>query len=182
MTETTTDELRERVAEAEARNAGRAAQLVPVAATEEAAVSDKATAKSVADQTGHLFTDTTNKVAAFAREHPVLAVTGGLVAGLAIASMFKAPRKLAAKGGTKAAGLATVGAEMALAYALDAYEKAQQAGKEGARKLDDLTDSVGDSTRKARREAAFRVGEAGDTARITARDAKKALARKFGRG
>lgn len=175
-----TDDLRERIQDAETRNAQRAAQLVPMASGDQADDTGGAS-NGLVDQAAQHLAGAANKVTAFAREHPVLAISGGVVAGLAIASMFKAPRKLAAKGGAKAAGLATVGAEMALAYALDAYEKAQQAGREGARKLEDLGDTVSDTARKVRRDTTYRAGEAGDTARIKARDARKAIARKFGR-
>lgn len=181
MTDTVTDDLRERIHDAETRNAERAAQLVPANSNGDAVDADAAASNGLVDKAAQHLADATNKAATFAREHPVLAISGGLVAGLAIASMFKGPRKLASKGGVKAAGLATVGAEMALAYALDAYEKALEASREGARKLDDMGDTVSDTARKVRRDAGYRVDEVGDAARIKARDAKKAITRKFGR-
>lgn len=177
MTELITEDLRERIEDAEARNAERAADLVPVEDTADEAVD---AAEGIADQAGRVISDAANKVTTFAKEHPGIAIAGGVVAGLAIASMFKGPRKLAAKGGAKAAGLATIGGEMALAYAIDAYEKAQEASREGARKLDDLGDSVGDTARKVRREASYRAGNAGDAARIKTRDTTKTLVRKLG--
>jgi hypothetical protein len=43
--------------------------------------------------------------------------------------MFKGPRRAAVKGGSKAAGLAAIGAELALAYAQQAMEAANEAGR-----------------------------------------------------
>ncbi len=180
MIETTKEDIRERIEDAEARNAERTADLGP--AKDTADLTDEATqaVEDLSNQAGRVISDATNKVTTFAKEHPGLAIAGGVVAGLAIASIFKGPRKLAAKGGAKAAGYAAVGGELALAYAIDAYEKAQEASREGARKLDDLGDSVGDTARKVRREAAYRAGNASDAARITKRNTTKTLARKLG--
>ena len=180
MTDTITDDLRERIEEAEARNAERAADIVPVEAGESSEEIAEA-ADAIVSQATRTVSDAASKVTAFAKEHPAIAIAGGVVVGLAIASMFKGPRRLAAKGGAKAAGLAAVGGEMALAYALDAYAKAQEAGREGARQLDDLGDSVGDTARKLKREASYRAGNASDAARIKARETSKAIARKLGR-
>ncbi len=178
MNELTTEDLRGRIEDAEARNAERASGVTPVKTHED----KPQNANSALARGKRTLSDAGNTLAAFTREHPALAIAGGVVAGLAIASLFKGPRRLAAKGGAKAAGLAALGGEMALAYALDAYNKAQDAGREGARRLEDMSDNVGDTARKVRREATYRAGTATDTARISARETTKAIARKFGRG
>ncbi len=179
MTELTTEDLRDRIEDAEARNAERSANAVPAHGANGAHAQHED--DGALAQASRTLSKAGNKIITYAKEHPALAIAGGVVLGLAVASMFKGPRRLAAKGSARAAGLAAIGSEMALAYALDAYEKAQEASREGARKFEDLTDNVADSARKARREANYRAGTASDKARIKARDTSKAMARKLGR-
>lgn len=177
MTELSTQDLRDRIEDAETRNVGRAAQVAAADGVEH----NQHDPNGAFAKANRAVMDAGKRVTGFAKEHPALAIAGGIVAGLAIASMFKGPRKLAAKGGAKAAGLAAIGGEMALAYALEAYEKAQKVGKEGARAIEDIGDSVGDAALKVRREATYRAGTAADHARISTRDATKIMKRKFSR-
>ena len=122
-----------------------------------------------------------DKFTAFAKEHPVATVAGGLVAGMLIASLFKTPRQAAVRAasatGTKAAGLAAVGSEIALGFLSELRTNAGIAGEQGKRRLADLGDNVGDSARRARREVSYRAGNVGDTARIAGREAGKTVMR-----
>ena len=120
-----------------------------------------------------------DKFVAFAKEHPVATVAGGLALGVLVASMFKGPRRAAAAGGAKAAGLAALGSEIALAFAGQVMDAAKEAGREGARKLDGLGESVGDTARKVRRDASYRADRGFDAARIARREARKKLIRAF---
>lgn len=118
-----------------------------------------------------------DKFTEFAKEHPIATIAGGVALGILIASMFKAPRQAAVRTGTKAAGLASMGGEMALAYAAQLLASANEAGREGLRQMDDLSDTMSDAARKARREATYLVGNASDAARISSRKAGKTVSR-----
>ncbi|OYX65121.1 MAG: hypothetical protein B7Y88_10675 [Sphingomonadales bacterium 32-64-17] len=120
-----------------------------------------------------------DKFTAFAKEHPVTTVAGGVVAGVLIASLFKTPRRAAARTGAKAAGLAAMGSELAMGFLAELRENAGHAGEEGKRKLADLSDSAGDTARRMRREAKYRAGSAGDDARIAGREVGKSIMRAF---
>lgn len=121
--------------------------------------------------------DAKDKFTAFAKEHPVTTVAGGVVAGMLIASMFKGPRRAAARTGAKAAGFAAMGSEMAMGFLSELRDNAEHAGEEGKRKLADLSDSAGDTARRVRREAKYRAGTAGDNARIAGREVGKSIMR-----
>ena len=117
----------------------------------------------------------------FAKEHPIVTVAGGVAVGVLIASMFKGPRQAAVRTGTKAAtkasGLASIGSEIALAFATQMIGNASEAGREGKQKIVDLTDKVGDKARDARRLASHKAANASDAARIAKREAGKTIAR-----
>jgi hypothetical protein len=126
---------------------------------------------TIFDRAGEAAIDAKDKFTAFAKEHPIVTVAGGIAVGVLIAGLFKAPRRAALKGGSKAAGLAAIGAELALAYAQQAMEAASEAGKAGAKRLDGLSDTA----RSAGRDAAHRAGDAGETALAVTREAGKRL-------
>lgn len=128
---------------------------------------------TVFDRAGERAIEAKDKFAAFAKEHPVATVAGGLAIGILVAGMFKGPRRAAMKGGTKAAGLAAIGAEVALAYAQQAMEAAGEAGRAGAQKLDGL----GGSARSLGRTAADRTADASENALAVTREAGKRLAK-----
>ncbi|MEL1250352.1 hypothetical protein [Aurantiacibacter gilvus] len=117
----------------------------------------------------------------FVKERPLTAAAGGLVLGILVASMFKGPRRAAMRGGAKAAGLAALGAEAATAFTSELFDDAKAAGREGARKAEDLGDAVGDTARSLRRDASYQAARTGDLARIASRETGKRLARAFGR-
>ena len=122
-----------------------------------------------------------DKFVDFAKEHPIATVAGGLAIGIVIASMFKGPRRAAAKGGARAAGLAAIASEMAMAFGSQLLESAQDAGRGGARKFDGLGDNWGDTARDLRDGAAERFGEARDVAENASRHAGRRLSRMLGR-
>jgi hypothetical protein len=99
-----------------------------------------------------------------------------------IAAMFKTPRRAAAEGVAKTAGLAAIGSEIAMAFLGQVADSAGNTARTGGRKLDDFGDSVGDTARSLRREAGYRAGKSGDTARIAARKLSKSISRTTVRG
>lgn len=127
------------------------------------------------EDASELASDAKDSFTQFAKAHPLTVVAGGLAVGVLISAMFKGSptRKL----GGKAAGIAAIGAEMALTYAQQALDAAEDAGRAGAEKLEDLGDSVGDTARGLRRDATYYASGASDQARIVARKAGKRLGR-----
>lgn len=168
MTDTTdqTDAKREeimaRIAAAEEREAIRGGPSLTTTASE--------TASDAADA----FTS-------FVKEHPLAAAAGGVALGILVASMFKAPRQAAVRGGTKAIGLATIGAEIASGFAAQLMDDAGDLGREGARRVEDMSDVAGDKARSIGRKANHKVSDVADAARIARRETGKAIARAVGR-
>ena len=128
---------------------------------------------TVFDRAGEAAIEAKDKFTAFAKEHPIATVAGGVALGVLIAGLFKAPRRAAMKGGSKAAGLAAIGAELALAYAQQAMEAAGEAGKAGVKRFDGL----GDTARSVGQDAAHRASDAGETAMAVTREAGKRLSK-----
>ncbi len=162
MTEAKREEIKARIAAAQEREEGRTQMTLTERATEGAA--DAADA----------FTD-------FVKKHPIASAAGGVALGILVASMFKGPRRAAARGGAKAAGLAAIGAEIATGFAAQLLDGATDLGREGARRAGDLTDTAGDRARSIGRSASHKVGDAADAARIARRETGKAIARALGR-
>ncbi|MXO64598.1 hypothetical protein [Altericroceibacterium endophyticum] len=115
----------------------------------------------------------------FAKEHPLTVAAGGLALGIVISAMFpRSPtRKAGAKAAKRAAGLAGIAADMAMAYAQQAADVTEKVGRRGAEKLEDLGDDVGDRTRIFRRGAHYRMEGASDHARTLARETNKKMRR-----
>ena len=126
---------------------------------------------TVFDRAGEAAIEAKDKFTAFAKEHPIATVAGGIALGVLIAGMFRGPRRAAIKGGSKAAGLAALGAELALAYAQQAMEAASDAGKAATPRIE----RFGDTALSAGRDAAHRAGDAGEAALSATRDAGKRL-------
>ena len=126
---------------------------------------------TIFDRAGEAALEAKDKFTAFAKEHPIATVAGGVAVGVLIAAMFKGPRRVAAKGGSKAAGLAAIGAELALAYAQQAMEAANEAGRAAAPRLE----KFGDTAKNVGRDAAHRAGDAGETALTVTREAGRRL-------
>ena len=69
---------------------------------------------TIFDRAGEAAIEAKDKFTAFAKEHPIATVAGGVALGVLVAAMFRGPRRAAMRGGSKAAGLAAIGAELAL--------------------------------------------------------------------
>lgn len=130
---------------------------------------------TIVDRAGEAAIEAKDKFTAFAKEHPVATVAGGLAIGILVSGLFK--RSPTRKLGSKAAGLAAIGAEFALAYAQQALEAANEAGRVGASKLEDLGETLGGTARTAGRAGAERAGDLGETALSVSRDAGKKLSK-----
>lgn len=98
-----------------------------------------------------------------AQEHPWLVVAAGAGAGLLVGALI--PRKTGSKLTSRALGLATVGAELALALSRNARDAASENAREGLAKLDE-------GTAPLRR----RAGEAAESASRSARSTGVKLA------
>ncbi|RJY08421.1 hypothetical protein [Aurantiacibacter aquimixticola] len=160
-TEEKREEIKARIAAAQEREASRSRSYT-----------ERAT--EVASDAGEAFTD-------FVKKHPIASAVGGVALGVLIAGMFKGPRQAAVRGGTKAVGLAAVGAEIASGFASQLMDDAQDLGRSGARKAEDLADTAGDRARSLKRSAKHTGGDAADAARIARRETGKAIARALGR-
>lgn len=163
MTDTKRKQIKDKVAAGEARNLAR---------------SDKLT-----DRIGERAIEAKDGLSRFAREHPVATVAGGLALGVLVSALFKRSptRKVAGKAGARAAGLAAIGAELAMAYAQQAMGAASDAGRAGSHKLHELEDSLGQPARNMRRGASRQASLASESARHATRLAGKALTRKLHR-
>lgn len=158
MTDEKRTQLKQKVADGQARHGARPENTT-----------------TVLDRAGEAAIETKDKFTAFVREHPYATVAGGLALGVLISGLFKRSptRRVASKAAGRAAGLAAIGAELAMAYAQQAMSAASEAGRAGADKLDDL----GDSARHLGRDAASRAGELGESARAAARSTGRKVAR-----
>lgn len=158
MTEAKRKTIKSKVAAGQARNKARTENTT-----------------TVFDRAGEAALEAKDKFTAFAKEHPLTTLAGGLAVGVLVSGFFKRSptRKVATKAASKAAGLAAIGAELALAYAQQAMSAASDAGRAGADKLDDL----GGRAREAGGDAASRAAEIGETARLAARDTGRRIAR-----
>ena|SRR5690606_8190520 len=130
---------------------------------------------TVVDRAGEAAIEAKDKFTAFAKEHPIATVAGGVALGVLISGLFKRSptRRVANRAAGRAAGLAAIGAELARAYALQAIDAANDAGRAGARRLDGL----GDTARSLGRDAAHRAGDAGETAMTATRQAGQRLSK-----
>jgi|SRR5690606_17526312 len=160
MTDEKRKQLKDKVAAAQARNEDRGRT-------------------TIVDRAGERAVEAKDKFVAFAKEHPIATVAGGVAMGVLISGLFKRSptRKAANKAASKAAGLAALGAEFALAYAQQAMTAANEAGRAGAHKLEEIGESVGDAARSTGRAAANRASDLGETARMVSRDAGKRLSK-----
>jgi len=119
----------------------------------------------------------------FAKEHPVATVAGGLAIGVLISALFKnsPTRKAGRYAGAKAAGYAALGSEMFAAFAEQVMNSTASARQASADKIEDIGDAVGDSARRMRRSAEYHAANASHTARNSARDIGKVIARSLRR-
>lgn len=139
MTQAKRQEIKDRINSAAARNAERDGQPL----TE--ALSEKALAAR-------------DNFTAFAREHPLATVAGGLAVGVLISAMFRnSPTRRAGRfAGARAAGLAALGSDMASAFAQQVIERATGARAAGV----DLAEDAADGARSKAREIGRTIANA----------------------
>lgn len=132
---------------------------------------------TIVDRAGEAAIEAKDKFVAFAKEHPIATVAGGVAVGVLISGLFKRSptRKLGSKAARRAGAIAALGAEFALAYAQQAMTAANEAGREGAHKLGELGETVGGTARSTSRAALDRAVDLTETARVVSRDAGKRL-------
>lgn len=125
------------------------------------------------DRAGEAAIEAKDRFTAFAKEHPIATVAGGLAIGILISGLFKRSptRKVAGKTAKRASKLAALGAELAMAYAAQAMEAASEAGKASASRLD----GIGDAARSAGKNAAHRASDARDAALAATSEAGRRL-------
>ncbi len=131
------------------------------------------------DRAGEAAIEAKDRFTAFAKEHPLTTVAGGVALGILISGLF--PRSPTRRLGHKAAGLAAVGAEAAMAYMHQAMDAAGQASRTGAHRLDDWGDTISHTARRVRRDAAHLLESAGESAREVGRDASERVSRRLPR-
>jgi hypothetical protein len=147
MAEAKRNQIRKKVAAAESRNQARAE------------------APSLTQRAGDKALEAKDKFTAFAREHPIATVVGGVAVGILVSSLFRGSptRKAGRTLGRKAAGLAALGAELAVAYAQSAMEAASEAREAGAERLGGWSEDAADYVASARdtvRETGKSIAEA----------------------
>lgn len=128
---------------------------------------------TIVDRAGEAAIEARDRFTAFAKEHPIATIAGGVAIGVLVSGLFKRSptRKLGGKAAKRAGRLAAVGAELALAYATQAMEAANEAGRAGAKRLD----GFGDTAKNVGLDAAHRAGDAGGTAMAVTREAGRRL-------
>src|SRR6478752_3857417 len=143
MAEAKRNQIRSKVAAAKSRNDSRAES------------------PSLSDRAGERAIEAKDKFAAFARQHPIATVAGGIAVGILVSGFFRGSptRKAGRELGKKAASLAAIGTELAIAYAQHAMEAANEARQSGAETLGSWSDEAAeylsgasDSVRESVRE------------------------------
>lgn len=129
--------MKNKVSAAKTRNQARA---------EPQSLTDRAGEKAVAAKDG--FT-------AFAKEHPVAIVAGGIAVGILVSGFFRGSptRKAGREIGKRTSALAAMAAELAMAYGQSALEKAGEARQAGAEALGDWSEDAADYVSSARAAA-----------------------------
>lgn len=133
MEETTADkrqEIKNRIAAAQERQAEREGDSVGAMITEKAAAAR-------------------DGVTSFAREHPVATVAGGLALGVLVSALFKnSPTRRAGRfAGEKAVGLAALSGEVASSLLHQVLETTASARKTGTDKIEEAGDAARQSAR-----------------------------------
>jgi hypothetical protein len=134
MAEAKRNEIKKKVAAAKSRNLSRVE------------------APGLPERAGERAIEAKDKFAAFARQHPIATIAGGVAIGILVSGLFRgSPTREAGKElGKKAAGLAAIGAELALAYAQQAMEAAGEAREAGGEALGTWSEDAADYMASAR--------------------------------
>lgn len=148
---------------------------------------------SMMERAGEKAIEAKDGLAHFATEHPFTTLIGGFALGATVAMML--PRhpvrktankigdagdklgdygeKLGEYGGT-AAGMVSTFGDMAMAYIRDAIDSVEEVLHTGETRLEEASDSVTQTTKKAAREGSRYVEKAVDTAKGISRKTKAA--------
>lgn len=121
--------------------------------------------------------DAADTATRFVKEHPIAAVAGVAVLGLAIGAMTRPGRRAGAAAGRRASALAGHAAELGIAYATGLFDAASEAAVHGKDRLEDMGDTLSDTAQAAKRRAVFSGGNAAAAARTIARTAGKRAGR-----
>lgn len=148
MTEAKRTNIKRKVSAAKSRNQSRAAP------------------PSFADRAGETVIEAKDKFTAFAKKHPIATIAGGLAVGILVSGLFRGSptRKAGKKLGKRAAGLAALATELAIAYAQSAMDATSGAREAGAEKLGSWSE-----------DAAEYVASASVSARDTGKSIAQAL-------
>ena len=119
--------------------------------------------------------DATDSATRFVKDHPIAAVAGVAMIGLAIGAMTRPGRRA----GQRAGALATYATEMGLAYASGLLDQAGDAARAGGVALGDLGDDMAFGARKAKRSAAHSFGDAQDNVLTMSRKAARQAGRAY---
>ena len=115
----------------------------------------------------------------FVKKHPLATVAGVGVLALAIGAMTRPGRRAARRTGVMAA----LARDAALAFGMNAIDRASTYGSAAARatsdRFEDVTDTIGSAARSARRDALYRADVTGDTLRSSSRRASRKAGRAF---
>lgn len=134
---------------------------------------EAAEARNEARSVGDMARDAQEAATEFVKEHPIATIAGVAAIGLAIGAMTRPGRRV----GKRGAALAAMAAEFGMSYAREALELAEGAAASGKDKLEDLGDSIGESARGLRRDAAYYADSTTDKARTFGRRAGKKAGR-----
>lgn len=147
------EQLKERIAAGEARNAARS-------------IADGA--KQAASDAGE-----------FVKRNPLVAVGGAIAIGLAIGAMTKPGRRMARKAVGRSSVMANLARDAVLAYGVKFIDDATSAARTGQDKLEDLGDAAANTARVAKREAGYiaskATGGAASASRAASRKTRRAV-------
>lgn len=167
MTEAKREEIKGKVAAAEARQLMRG----PV----------EAPSHTLLERAGESAIEAKDKAAEFVKKHPVASVAGAIALGVLISGLFRnsPTRKAGRKAGVKAAGLAAIGAEFAKNYALKAWDAAGTAKEEHRHDFDELGTNLRKRGRHLQDRASHLAHDASERAHSYSDRARKAVRRRL---
>ena len=134
---------------------------------------------TLTDKLGEKAAAAKDEFTAFAKEHPVATIAGGIAIGVLISAMFRnsPTRKAGRYAGARAAGLAAIGSEMAVAFAHQVMESASRARDAGA----EMAHELGDRAHETADKLGHSASETAESARISAREIGRSIARTISR-
>jgi hypothetical protein len=154
MAEAKRSQIRKKVIASESRNKARAAT------------------PTLSERAGETALEAKDKFTAFARKHPIATVAGGIAVGILVSGFFRGSptRKAGRELGKRAASLAAIGTELAIAYAQHAMEAASEARQTGAETLGSWSDEAAEYLSDASESVRESVREGGRSLKQALRD------------